>query len=422
MEFNKNNYKIGIFMWYDDPLKPYADNNYKINKIYCQKYGYNLIKSNLRLCNEKKPHWERISLLLKYFNDFDYLIWIDADAHFYIDSPPITNVINTYPEKLFIFSGDTDTHQTNPYNNWVINSGFFIVKKSDKSRDILIKWLNDNELYTSKELSKPIFGNNKWNDQSVLRLMYSKNIENIADNSIIIKYGILQHFNKDHKLSDKNFGLVNTPFIFHSTNGENMIFNNRINNTNKYIEKYTSDKYGKFINSNIQISKFVINDIILEADNQNKKMLVFGLGYDSELWYNLTNKNTYFVEDNKYYIDLNKNINKDNIIFYEYNDINVENSFKLSPQQIKNFKVPEKLLEFAPFDIILIDGPNGSHSKGPGRLLPIYWSKEYLSHNKTIIYIDDATRNLEKKCINTYFINNTKQFFNHRLGTIKINS
>jgi hypothetical protein len=419
MEFNENNYKIGIFMWYNEQIIQYAENNYKINKIYCEKYGYNLIKSNLRLCNERKPHWERIPLLLKYFNDFDYLIWIDADAHFYIDSPPITNVINTYPDKLFIFSGDTDTYHTN--NNWVINSGFFIVKKCDKSKDILNIWLNNNELYKSQELSKPIFGSNNWNDQAVLRLMYSKNIENITDNSIIITYGILQHFNEDYKLAKKVFGLINRPFIFHSTNGENMIFKNRVNNTIKYVEKYTSDKYGKFINPNIQISKFVINDIVLEADNQHKKMLVFGLGHDSELWYNLTNKNTYFVEDNKYYIDLNKNINKNNIIFYEYKDINVENSFKLSQHQIQNFKIPEKLLELGPFDIILIDGPNGSHSKSPGRLLPIYWSTNYLSHNKTIIYIDDATRNLERKCINTYFINNTKQIFNDRLGTIKIN-
>lgn len=419
MEFNQNNHKIGIFMWYNEEIIQYANNNYKINKIYCEKYGYNLIKSNLRLCNERKPHWERIPLFLKYFDDFDYLIWIDADAHFYIDSPPITNVIDSYPEKLFIFSGDTDTY--NNYNNWVINSGFFIVKKSDKSRDILYKWLNDNELYKSPHLSKPIFGSNNWNDQAVLRLMYAKNIENIADNSIIIKYGILQHFDKEHNLSEKIFGLTNKPFVFHSTNGKNMIFKNRVNNSINYIVQYISDKYGKFINSNIQISKIVINDIILEADNQNKKMLVFGLGHDSELWYNLTNKNTYFVEDNKYYIDLNKSINNDNIIPHEYKGISVKTTFELTQQEITSFDIPKKLLELAPFDIILIDGPTGFNEDCPGRFLPIYWSKKFLSHDKTIIYIDDATRYLEKKCINHFFSDNYKIFFNDRLGTIKIN-
>ena len=418
MEITNINNRIGIFMWYDDKIISYAENNYKINQIYCEKYGYTLIKSNFRLCNERKPHWERIPLLLKYFNDFDYLIWIDADAHFYIDSPPIMNVINTYPENLFIFSGDTDIYLTN--NNWVINSGFFIVKKCNKSRDILNKWITDNELYKSSELSKPIFGSNAWNDQAVLRLMYSKNIANITDNSIIIKYGILQHFDENHKLPENVFGLINTPFIYHCTNGKNLIFENRVNNSMKYLEKCISDKYGKFINSNIQISKFVINDILLEHYNKNKKTLVFGLGYDSELWYNATNKNTYFIENNQQYIDLNKNINNNNIIYHQYKDITVKTSLNITDDKINMFKIPQKLLELAPFDIILVDGPSGYEDKCPGRLLPLYWSKKYLSKKGTIVYVDDATRVLEKKCINKYFIDNKKVYFKDRLGTMKI--
>ena len=123
-ETNAN--KIGIFMWFDDKIKEYADINYKINTIYCDKYGYTLITSNTRRYPNRKPHWERLPLLLEYFDTFDYLIWIDADAHFYIDSPPITNVIDTYPDKLFIFSGDTDIKQ-NEKLSVHINSGFFII-------------------------------------------------------------------------------------------------------------------------------------------------------------------------------------------------------------------------------------------------------------------------------------------------------
>ena len=77
--------KIGVFMWFDDNIKKYAENNYKINKIYCEKYNYQIIKSNSKLLVNKKPNWERIPLLLKYLDEFDYLIWIDADAHFYFD-------------------------------------------------------------------------------------------------------------------------------------------------------------------------------------------------------------------------------------------------------------------------------------------------------------------------------------------------
>lgn len=203
--------------------------------------------------------------------------------------------------------------------NCIINSGFFIIKKTEKSKLILNKWLTDNDLFTSKELSQPVFGNNKWNDQAVLRLMVSKNIENITDNSIIIDYGILQHFNK-----------------------------------------------------------------------------------------------------NQQYIDLNKNINSNNIIYHKYDNINVKNSLQLTENQINNFKIPDKILELAPFDIILIDGPNGFNNKCPGRLLPIFWSKKYLSKEGTIVYIDDVNRNLENKCINKFLLGKPKTYFNERDGTIKV--
>jgi len=88
-------------------------------------------------------------------------------------------------------------------------------------------------------------------------------------------------------------------------------------------------------------------------------MLVFGLGYDSKLWYHLTNKNTYFIENNKYYIDMNKDISQ-NIIYYEYdNNITVKNSFSIENEILDNIHIPNKILENAPYDIIFIDSPTG---------------------------------------------------------------
>ena len=39
-------YKICCLMWYDSNISNFADINYKINKIYCDKYEYDLICSN----------------------------------------------------------------------------------------------------------------------------------------------------------------------------------------------------------------------------------------------------------------------------------------------------------------------------------------------------------------------------------------
>jgi hypothetical protein len=175
----------------------------------------------------------------------------------------------------------------------------------------------------------------------------------------------------------------------------------------------------KYYDKRIQTDKLVINDIANEIYELNKKMLVFGLGYDSNLWYNITNKNTFFIEHNEEYIKINKDINKENIIQYDYNGITVKSSFTMTDKEINSFIIPDELIKNAPYDIIYIDGPTGYQENHPGRLLPIFWSK-ILSKSGSLIYIDDCERALESMCINRYFNNNKINKFNLRSGCVKI--
>jgi len=160
----------------------------------------------------------------------------------------------------------------------------------------------------------------------------------------------------------------------------------------------------EFYNPKIQIDKKVIDDVFSNFKSDTK-MLVFGLGYDSKMCYEGNNKNTYFVENKKEYIDLNVNdIPNDNIIEYEY-DTSVEKSFKLTDNEIEKYILNTKLESLKPFDIIIIDGHEGFSRDKPGRLIPCYWST-LLSKEGTIIYVDDSKRKLENYCIDKYFKNN----------------
>lgn len=173
-----------------------------------------------------------------------------------------------------------------------------------------------------------------------------------------------------------------------------------------------------YYNSNIQIDKDVVDDVFSNFRNDTK-MLVFGLGYDSRMWYEGNNKNTYFVENKREYIELNKNyIAMDNIIQYDYNTL-VETSKNLTDNEIIKYELNDKLKQLAPFDIIIIDGPEGYNNKTPGRLIPFYWST-LLSKTGTIIYIDDANRKLENYCINKFFSNKKKKEFIKRDKCVKI--
>ena len=120
--------KFCILMWYDENIASYGNNNYEINKKYCDKNNIELIRCNKRRHSKRHPAWERIPLILEYINDYDYIMWIDADAHFYIDSKNIMDLINANTSYNFIFSKDIRV---------AINTGCFIVKNTEYSINFL---------------------------------------------------------------------------------------------------------------------------------------------------------------------------------------------------------------------------------------------------------------------------------------------
>ena len=192
--------KICVLMYYDECISCHGDINYEINKEYCKKYNIDIICSNETTYSDRHPAWERVPLIIKYIENYDYVIWIDADAYFYIDSENINEFINKNLDYNFIFSGDI-----NGKTNEEINTGFFIVKNTKNSISFLKEWAFNNDLYNQN----PVPG---WWDQGLLRYMYSKNMLSIQTNSIVIPYGILQHF----KFNDDELNILKTkPFVHH---------------------------------------------------------------------------------------------------------------------------------------------------------------------------------------------------------------
>jgi hypothetical protein len=205
--------KICVVMFYDYNIENYGEINYKINKKYCEKYNLHIILSNIKKYSNRHSAWERLPLLLDNISNFDYLIWIDADAFFYIDSNNIIDIINDNLNVNFIFSNDL--------GNKNINTGFFIVKNTKYSIEFLTKWAYDEELYNNNKYPH-------WWDQGVLIYMFNNNILNIQENSVIYEYGVLQHFYKNDKLNDKTY-------VFHLAG--------RFNNIRYEISKEYFDKF-----------------------------------------------------------------------------------------------------------------------------------------------------------------------------------
>lgn len=197
--FYKKKSKIAVCMFYNDGIKDYADYSYKINKKYCDKYNLDLIVSKERKYTDKRsPAWEKVLLVLYLLkkNKYKYVIWIDADAFFYLDSSDIRTVIKENKTKDFIFSADGDGR------NDIINSGIFIVKNSNYSKKLMEIWAYD------KKVFKEGYVNNGWWEQNIINYMYKNNIKNIRERSKLEPFNKLQHFEYNNSNKEK-------PFICH---------------------------------------------------------------------------------------------------------------------------------------------------------------------------------------------------------------
>jgi asparagine synthase (glutamine-hydrolysing) len=184
--------KTCVLMFYDDAISDYGDINYKLNKKYCDKYSLDLILSHEKKYDNRHPAWERLPMILKYISEYEYLIWIDADAFFYSDAENIMDIIEKNKEASFIFSKDFEIAQDRLEEN--INTGIFIIKNTKYSYSFIEKWAYDEDLYIKNSYPH-------WWDQGVLMDMYDNNVMDIQNNSICLDFGILQHFNKEEIIS-----------------------------------------------------------------------------------------------------------------------------------------------------------------------------------------------------------------------------
>ena len=261
-----------MLMWYDDAIKEFADINYEINKRYCLKNNYNLIKSSNKQL-DKHPSWEKLPLILQYINNYDYIVMCDSDAFFYYDSPKIENVINKHKNKDIILSGDILKYVIN-FNKNInipdINCGLMIIKNTDFSKKFIHNWCYEKHISMDSLL---------W-EQGVMYTLYNNNYMNIQNKSIIIPFNILQNFYKreDKFFYSKQYGLTNKPFVYHLAGQSKEI---RIKKSSDYYNYLKNNDF--FYVISIQ-DKLTYSDIVKKYQiNDNYFPIIFNLNNLNEL-------------------------------------------------------------------------------------------------------------------------------------------
>eukprot|EP00746_Dinoflagellata_sp_MGD_P147948 gnl/MRDRNA2_/MRDRNA2_80243_c0_seq1.p1 gnl/MRDRNA2_/MRDRNA2_80243_c0~~gnl/MRDRNA2_/MRDRNA2_80243_c0_seq1.p1 ORF type:complete len:276 (+),score=45.28 gnl/MRDRNA2_/MRDRNA2_80243_c0_seq1:531-1358(+) len=190
-------------MWYDD--KPeclqYADVDFEINRKYCEMHGYTLIRSKAdrlqgKLFDEsKRAVWNRCPLVASYLHDFDFVMYVDADAFFYREAMPLHELIAKVDEELpgwdFVLARDLDGAACPPAAKTEedeadcnINAGVFLVRSSPKAQCVLREW---------DKLKETLL-----DDQLGLRQIWLLDACGIRNSTYIFDWGDLQIFSPLH--------------------------------------------------------------------------------------------------------------------------------------------------------------------------------------------------------------------------------
>ena len=124
----------------NDEIPAFAKIGVKINEMYAHKFGYDF-KIICHKVDEMPPYWLRVkdSLVLLNTSNYDYIMYMDLDAVF--------NDFNHSIGQLLEAAGDYDMYicQDIGFSNKInslLNTGCFIIKNSDWSRQFIKTWLN----------------------------------------------------------------------------------------------------------------------------------------------------------------------------------------------------------------------------------------------------------------------------------------
>jgi len=112
-------------------------------KKYAEKHSFDLHHYNEELDSlDRSPHWQKILLMKKHLDGYDWLVWIDADIMMMNHR---INIKNYFPENYKMLAYELfDSNIKNDFN-----SGFFFLKGKDKwSKSYLDKVYHGDHFYS----------------------------------------------------------------------------------------------------------------------------------------------------------------------------------------------------------------------------------------------------------------------------------
>jgi GR25 family glycosyltransferase involved in LPS biosynthesis len=386
---------------------------------YANKHGYHLLlyRRNLLKAGDGKlnPHWNKIKAVQKALDKgYDTVAWVDDDIFIMDLNMPIEHLM---PEdKDITFSRDVSylDYPTEVAN--LVNTGLFILRNSEISRQFVSDWWDRRFLKTVSQL----------NDQSTGNVLV---LHKYFHEVFIHPIGSLQ------SLPCYEEGDIPISFSIHLTGGDRKGLDDMLEELNKsenvedavlIVNRYKSQSLGFFkkcrgldswIKSKCNIpakqTSNTVNIVGYDSRQQTSikaieavkkalqkyedpSILVFGSGYDSGVWHNMS-KNTVILEHEDEWTEIGRKKGADvrKVVY-----VDVKGDISLAKDLAKK-NLPTWLnsldedVTYQKWDVIIIDGPQGWLAT---RAMPVYASI-YLSNKGGTIFVDDYNRKAEMELV-----------------------
>ena len=308
--------KIAVLQFYTSNVSygPYSE---EINKKYCEEKGYTYIckkdNSKIREISEGRSfHWCKVKLVQEILNtnNFDYILFLDADAIFSDFNQNIEDFIDSNYD--MVFAEDVGHHSS-------MNTGVFLSKNSEWTKNFLTIWWESGNTFKGKDsqdlsimeenLEKVgYFKEALWHEQTCITLLY-RGSDELKNHIKVISNRLFNH---------RDYGEGN--FIFHA-----FAYGHAHNRTLDIIYKSKFEPLSNMENINLIVYHvYCIGNYLEIFQQQLNRLKISGL-YDwcNKLEITCINTSGDFSSIEELVKDLDKvNLNKITNNDYEYEGIN----------------------------------------------------------------------------------------------------
>jgi hypothetical protein len=143
---------FGYFLWSE-----------KINRHYCERHGYEYVISHEFPRKDRHINWHKQSIIIKELHHCDYLLFIDADAHFYSHELTIENELLPLMEDKNVLMAQDIGDEKRRWNPSKPNSGVILAKVNDATKTFFEAWDQASERDKSAQWQWPVEQRGLWN-------------------------------------------------------------------------------------------------------------------------------------------------------------------------------------------------------------------------------------------------------------------